>query len=139
VSKWLALFGALRQGAILAKPREWKTRQVVVTAVLGVLTVGYKFAAGFGWLPEGVSEDLIANLAQAAGATLFSVYTIYTVVATTDKIGLPPKSAPGADVDGVCASEGSYRPGDLPPDVSRGSGGHTAIDKGRGPFLDNVE
>lgn len=136
MSKWLALFGALRKGAILLDPGKWKTGQVVSTALVAVLMAVYNFGLAGGWIPDGL-QDLVGNIGTGLGVLAFGAYNIYTTVATTEKIGLKAKPGGGADSssDGMRSPKRQASMGKVSSE-SRGSR-DTGENRPRGAFLDS--
>lgn len=142
--KWLLLLKALRKGAVLAKPARWKTQQVVVTAILGALVPLYQFGIAMGWLPDSVNEGTLNDLATGIGVLLFALYSIFTTVATTEKIGFRPK--PNGDPDDAGGLGDHAGPDSLRTSQRRARSGGMRTDpeghsrhfprRDQGPFLD---
>lgn len=97
--KLLAALAALRHGASLADPAGWKRRQNTVNALVGLLGAVALF------LPVELSDADIEMLAGGV-AVLLAIANLYVTTASTDKIGVPARSAPadrpadGSDSDG---------------------------------------
>lgn len=87
---------AFQKGKMLANPEIWKTRAVVADVLAGLITSLLAIAAAFGYnitLEEGVVKALAGGIAAAVYLTSAVLH-----VATTDKIGLPPRG--GAEPGG---------------------------------------
>lgn len=82
-------FQAFRAGKELANAETWKKRQVLVNALVAVLTALVAIAAFVGHPLNLESQDIQAI--AAAVAALVGVFNGAAAVATTKRIGLPPK------------------------------------------------
>ena len=93
------LFIAFRAGKELANAETWKRRQVLVNALVALLTAGVAIAAAFGY-PLNLDANGVQAIA-AAVAALVGVFNGAATVATTTRIGLPPKTddTPGGGKD----------------------------------------
>lgn len=96
---------AMRAGWILKNPETWKNRTIAVNALVAVLGVAAAVARGFGY-DLSVSDEILAAVATGVWG-IVGVFNSWSTVATTDKVGLRPKSGnPG--VDGSSGSAGTY-------------------------------
>ena len=94
------LFRAFRAGQELANAETWKKRQVLVNALVALLTAGMALAAAFGH-PLNLDAQGVQAIA-AAVAALVGLFNGAATVATTSRIGLPRKAddPPGPGSDG---------------------------------------
>lgn len=103
MTKFGAIFAALRHGASLTDPALWKQRQNTVNILVAFL------GAVFVLFPVEVSrEDL--ELLATGGAVLLGLLNGYLTTATSEKLGLPPKR----DAD---RGQGGDAPRDRPDDI----------------------
>lgn len=85
-----AIIDVLRYGKMLGDPVTWKNRQNAISALTSVLGSLIALLPLFGLTLEVSNEDI---LAIAGGvAAIGGVLNIYLTTATTDKIGVLPKS-----------------------------------------------
>lgn len=93
------IFSVFRAGKELANAETWKKRQVLVNALVALLTAGVAIAAAFGY-PLNLDSQDVQTIA-AAIAALVGVFNGAATVATTTRIGLPPKAndSPGDGTD----------------------------------------
>lgn len=101
------LFSAFRAGRELANTATWKKRQVLVNALVAVLTAAVALAAFLGHPVNLDSQDVQAI--AAAIAALVGVFNGAATVATTTRIGLPSKAddQPDKKTSGDAAGEAS--------------------------------
>lgn len=102
IRDFLAVF---RLGNELANAETWKRRQNLVNALAGFIGASVAIAAAFGH-QINLDQDGVNAIAGAVAA-LVGVFNIGTTVATTTRIGLPPRGdavptgRPGAESDGI--------------------------------------
>lgn len=121
----MMLLSALRKGRSLPNPTGWKWFGVASTVGALALVSGSMFAVSRGWLREGIDLDTALNLSGAALALL--IPSIYSQVATTDKIGLP--ADPGDDVPAYRRMQ-SDRVADVSTGSDAGAGSRAAVGRG---------
>ena len=85
LDKLFAAGRALRAGEALKSPATWKTFNLVFTNFAVILAVIFQFA---GIDVSDNQQNMIANGLATLGVVIFNTYF---TVATTDKLGLPPK------------------------------------------------
>ena len=89
MSKLWALFDLFRKGSVVTDPALWKQRQITATVLLPLLASLVAASKAFGYdLPL---TD--ADLAQLVGGLVVVINLVLTL-ATSDKVGLPPRRAP---------------------------------------------
>lgn len=93
--KAVLIIRALYQGAQLSKVETWKKVSVATAAMTSLLSAFAGLAISFGWL-ENVDPQTIME-ASSALVTLISLVLAYFQVATTEKIGIKPKSGTSID------------------------------------------
>lgn len=81
-----ALFDLFRKGSAVADPALWKTRQITVTLLGGVIMAAVHVGEAYGLKVPVTSNDVDA----IAGTILFVVNLVLTP-ATSEKVGLPPR------------------------------------------------
>ena len=87
MTKFGAIFAALRYGSSLTDPAIWKQRQNLINALIGLLGAVAIF------LPVEVSSDDLSAIAGGV-AVLGGLLNAYLTTATTDKIGVKPPVRP---------------------------------------------
>lgn len=92
MNKLTAALAALRHGAILADPAGWKRRQNTVNALVGLLGAVIVLLPLVGVNLELSHED-IGAIAGGIAAVL-GMFNGYVTTASTDKLGLPARTAP---------------------------------------------
>lgn len=94
------LFRAFRAGQELANAETWKKRQVLVNAMVAILTAVVALAAAFGH-PLNLDAQGVQAIA-ASVAALVGLFNGAATVATTSRVGLPPAAddPPGPGSDG---------------------------------------
>lgn len=85
LDKLFAAGRALRAGEVLKNPTTWKTFNLIFTNFAVILAVIFQFA---GIEVTDSQQNMIANGLATLGVVIFNTYF---TVATTDKLGLPPK------------------------------------------------
>jgi hypothetical protein len=97
------LLRALQAGKELANAKTWKKAQVWTSNLTILLGAAVSIAAAYGYaIPLG--PDQITTLVSAA-AVLLGLFNSYTTVATTERLGVPPRPDP---VDPGTADPGGY-------------------------------
>lgn len=99
------LLSAFRAGRELANAETWKKRQVLVNALVAVITFSVALAAFFGHPVNLDSQDVQAI--SAAVAALVGLFNGAATVATTTRIGMPSKAddPPDTKTSGDAAGE----------------------------------
>lgn len=93
MGKFMAALAALRYGSSLTDPAIWKNRQILMNALLGLL------AAVAPFIPVEMSDE--QRMAIAGGvAAVASVLNAYLTAATSNKVGLPPRTPPAGESGG---------------------------------------
>jgi hypothetical protein len=87
MNRLVMFLAALRYGNQLADVKHWKQAGVAVATLTAFLSALSGLAVAFGWIPEGVSEEMIMQLSSAI-VTIVGVILAYLQVATTKKIGI---------------------------------------------------
>jgi hypothetical protein len=88
------VFKVLRKGYVLTNAATWKNAQVLITAVIGLLAV----ANEAGLIPASLTGST-ETLGTAIGTILFAAYNIYSILATSDKVGIGKHKAPADSID----------------------------------------
>ena len=91
---------ALRAGWILRNPSTWKNRTVAINALVALFGVALAITKELGY--ELILSD---DIVSAAALVVWGVFNAWSTAATTDKIGLLPKSR-DTGVDGPPDSSG---------------------------------
>lgn len=91
MDKILAAFAVFRQGACVANAAAWKNGQITVAMLTGFLGALFAFAKAFG-VNIPLSDDQVAAVATSVLAVTGLLVHPAITVATSDKVGLPPKS-----------------------------------------------
>lgn len=101
------LLSAFRAGRELANAETWKRRQVLVNALVAVITFAVALAAFLGHPVNLDSHDVQAI--AAAVAAVVGLFNGAATVATTTRIGLPakPDDPPDTKTSGDAAGEDS--------------------------------
>lgn len=86
IHDFIAVF---RLGNELANAETWKRRQNLVNALVGFLGASLAIAAAFGH-PVNLDQEGINHIAGAIAAVV-GLFNIGATVATTTRIGLPPR------------------------------------------------
>lgn len=86
MGKISALWALFRQGQSVADPKLWKERQITATALGGVLLAVVNVSHAFGF-----EIPLDMEAANAIGAGAIALVNCVLTLATSDKVGLPPK------------------------------------------------
>ena len=86
-------FNVLRKGECLANPAVWKTGGLALSAAIGALLVSINDLAK----ALGYDLQITSEVAGALGVVGAWGVGLYFTLATSDKVGLPPKPGP---VDG---------------------------------------
>lgn len=118
----ISIFDSLRAGQELANAETWKRRQVAINNLVVLLTVGFSFAHAFGYAAE-ISQDQLVDIASGVYG-LVGLFNTWATVATTKKIGLPPKADP--------ESTGRYDGGGYPELAERVGGYERDTDDNNG-------
>lgn len=80
----------LHKGSKLSKVETWKNRQLALSLIVAVLS-GLSFLAfTFGWIPNEIPAEAIAEWSSLA-VTIGLLIISYLTPATSEKVGLPPK------------------------------------------------
>ena len=114
---WLEVF---RQGQLVANPKKWKNAQMGASALSGLLLALYAVAVAKGWIPPGW-ETVVNSVSFAIASVVFLLFNPAVTVATSDKVGIRPKSG------GVLSSEERATP-------VAGSTGRLVNEDSRGEF-----
>lgn len=88
------IFRVLRAGVELTNAETWKRRQVAVNALAALLGALVALAAAFGH-PLDIDADGVNAIAGGIAAVV-GMFNGWATVATTTRIGLPPRGDPGA-------------------------------------------
>ena len=91
------IFRVLRAGVELTNAETWKRRQVLVNAVAALLGALVALAAAFGH-PLDIDAEGVNAIAGAVAAVV-GLFNGWATVATTTRIGLPPRGDPGEPGD----------------------------------------
>lgn len=91
------IFRVLRAGVELTNAETWKRRQVAVNALSATLAALVALASSFGY-PLPLDKDGIDAIAAGVVAVV-GLFNGWATVATTSRIGLPPRGNPGAPGD----------------------------------------
>ena len=110
------IFRVLRAGVELTNAETWKRRQVAVNALSATLAALVALAASFGY-PLPIDKDGVDAVAAGVVAVV-GLFNGWATVATTTRIGLPPRSGPGTPGDPPRADP--ERPNPYPFDGSFG-------------------
>jgi hypothetical protein len=89
-------FRVLQTGQELANAEIWKKRQLAINALVVLITAGASLARSFGY-SLGLGEEQIKDLAGGVYAVV-GVFNAWATVATTGRIGLPPRGDVLSDV-----------------------------------------
>ena len=89
MGKIAALWALFRRGNEVANPEAWKTGQVSINAVAGLLVAVVSVSDAFGFRIPITDDQLVA----VAGGVFAAVNVVLTVI-TSARIGLPAKPAP---------------------------------------------
>lgn len=109
-----AIIAAFKYGSMVANPQTWKRAQVSVSAVVGLLSAAYVLADTMGWVPTGVTNEMVIAIGKNLAEVVFGVIAILAAangaatVVSTEKIGVGPR--PGMPEPRV--------PAELPESVS---------------------
>ena len=104
------IFRVLRAGVELSNAEVWKKRQVLVNALAAFLGALVALAAAFGH-PLDIDAEGVNAIAGAVAAVV-GLFNGWVTVASTRRIGLPPRNDPGAPGDHPRSDPG--RPADHP-------------------------
>lgn len=91
MEKITSLFALFRQGQAVADPKAWKERQITATILGGVILALVNVAAAFGY-----ALPIDPATANAIGGGVLAVVNLVLTLATSDKVGLPPKPEAGS-------------------------------------------
>ena len=107
-------FRVLQTGQELANAETWKKRQLAINALVVIITAGASIARAYGY-SLGLGEEQINDLAGGIYAVV-GVFNAWATVATTGRIGLPPRGDVlpdrGVDASGYGEPAGINREGD---------------------------
>ena len=104
ITEFKAFLTLFRQGKSLANSAVWKNRTVATNAVIAVLGAAVAIAKGFGY--DISVDDQTVSAAGAGIAAMVCIGNSVLHVITSDKVGLPPVSAPGPTTDDTLPSQG---------------------------------
>jgi len=135
VQKVIAAIQVFRHGASVADPATWKTRQVALNAVLGLVSAAAILASALGWLPEPIREETIIQFSEGVVLAVLAIINILATWATSNKVGVgrrPPMPEP---IDAELWDTDDDLQGLTPPDPPPAEPDHqSAADAGRRAF-----
>lgn len=89
-----AIIAAFKYGSMVANPQTWKRAQVAVSAVVGLLSAAYVLADTMGWVPQGVTNEMVIAIGKNLAEVIFGILAILAAangaatVVSTEKIGV---------------------------------------------------
>jgi hypothetical protein len=97
MQKLISAIRVFRHGASVADPATWKSRQVALNAVLGLVSAAAILASAMGWIPEPVQEETIIQFSEGLVLAVLAIINILGTWATSNKVGVgrkPPMPEP---------------------------------------------
>ena len=87
----LILIRVLHRGSMLSNVEVWKSASVALALLTSVLSGLVGIALNLGWIEHEIDPQVLAEVSSAL-VTLITLVLAYFGVATTEKIGLDPKT-----------------------------------------------